>query len=76
MTDLKLEIRRPGKDPEFYTIKPGIYTIGADEDCRIQLNSDTVEGRHAILTVREEGCWIEDLGSADGTKVDGIPVGG
>jgi pilus assembly protein CpaF len=74
--EFQLEIRRPGKTAEFYDIETGIYTIGADEDCRIQLNSDDVDSRHAILTVAHEGCWIEDLGSAHGTSVEGTAVKG
>ena len=76
MIEYQLEIRRPGKDPEFYTVDPGVYTIGADEDCHIQLKSDTVDSRHAILTIREGEYWIEDLGSAQGTRVGSTPVSG
>ncbi len=75
-SELKLEIRRPGKDPEFYAIEPGIYTIGSDNDCRIQLNSKAVDSRHAILTIHEDRCWIEDLSSTAGTQVDHTPVHG
>jgi pilus assembly protein CpaF len=70
----KLEIRRPDRDPSSFEIDPGIYTIGRDPDCAIQLNSPEVESRHAILTLREEGAWIEDLGS--GTLLSGEPVRG
>ena len=74
--DLQLEIRRPGKDPEFYPIELGVFTVGSDEDCHIQLTGDGVDGRHAILSVRDDGCWIEDLGSSSGTLVEDVVVGG
>ncbi len=74
--DLQLEIRRPGRDPEFYPIEYGVYTVGGDEDCHVQLNGDAVQSRHAILSVREDGCWIEDLGSTSGTLVDDETVTG
>jgi pilus assembly protein CpaF len=73
-SELKLEIQRPGKEPEFYSIDPGVYTIGSDHDCRIQLNHDTVDDRHAILTVRDSEFWIEDLGSAHGTQINDASV--
>ena len=73
---LQLEIRRPGKEPEFYPIEQGSFTIGSDEDCHIQLNGSAVESRHAILTVRNDEAWIEDLGSADGTRVQDVVVTG
>ena len=75
-SELKLEIQRPGKEPEFYSIDPGVYTIGSDDDCRIQLNHETVDDRHAILTVRDAEFWIEDLGSANGTRIDDTSVMG
>jgi len=74
--NLKIEIRRPSKDPEFFPIELGTYTIGSDEDCHIQLNHTEVEGRHAIMTIRENGQWIEDLCSDSGTIVDNIKVNG
>ncbi len=74
--NLQLEIRRPGKEPEFYPIEHGVFTIGSDEDCHVQLNGDAIESRHAILAVREDGCWVEDLGSATGTLVDDVAVTG
>ncbi len=70
----RLEIRRPDHDPTTFEIEPAVYTIGSDPDCHIQLNSPDVEGRHAILTVRDEGAWIEALGS--GTLLAGEPVRG
>jgi len=69
-----LEIRRPDHAPTTFEIEPAVYTIGSDQDCHIQLNSPDIEGRHAILTVRDEGAWIEALGS--GTLLAGEPVRG
>ncbi len=73
-TPARLEIRRPDHEPTRFEIEPAVYTIGSDADCNIQLNSPDVEGRHAILTVRDEGAWIEDL--AGGTLLAGEPVRG
>ncbi len=69
-----LEIRRPDHAPTTFEIEPAVYTIGSDADCHIQLNSPDIDGRHAILTVRDEGAWIEALGS--GTLLAGEPVRG
>ncbi len=73
---IQLEIRRPGKEPGVYAIEPGVYAIGRDEDCHLRLSHERIEGRHAILTVREDGFWIEDLDSTEGTFVDRIRVSG
>jgi pilus assembly protein CpaF len=73
-TPAKLEIRRPDHEPTRFEIEPAVYTIGRDADCNIQLNSPEIEGRHAILTVRDGGAWIEDI--AGGTLLAGEPVRG
>jgi len=73
---ITLEIRRPGRDPRHFDIEPGIYTVGSDNDCKICLNHASIGGRHAIITLRADACWLEDLGSAGGTLIDGAPVQG
>jgi len=41
----------------------------------VDLSPDVnVSRRHARLWVEERDCWIEDLGSKFGTKVDGLPL--
>lgn len=73
---IRLEIRRPDRDPSEFYIEPGVYTVGSDDDCKISLPNDKVDGRHAILTVNESECWIEDLDSASGTSVGGRKISG
>ncbi|MGQ9662159.1 MAG: ATPase, T2SS/T4P/T4SS family [Kiritimatiellia bacterium] len=73
---IRLEIRRPDREPATFDIEPGVYTIGRDSDCKIRLSHSDVEPRHAILTVRQESCWIEDLFAQTGTFVEGQRVHG
>jgi len=73
---LKIEIRRPDKDPSVYPIDAGIYTVGSDEDCHVRLSHRDVDNRHAILTIRPDGCWVEDLEAQGGTFVDGTRIQG
>jgi pilus assembly protein CpaF len=67
---VKLLIRRPDKDPAVFDIVEGVYTVGSDEDCKLLLSHPDVDGRHAILTVRDRALWIEDLNSRTGTFVN------
>ncbi|MCE9614535.1 MAG: Flp pilus assembly complex ATPase component TadA [Lentisphaerae bacterium] len=67
---LQLIITHPGRDAAVFTVDPGIYTIGRDEDCLIHLVHTDIAHRHAILTVAPEGSWIEDLDSESGTLVN------
>src|SRR2546426_3397605 len=39
-------------------------------------HDNTVSRAHARISVEEENCWIEDLGSKFGTRVDGQDVRG
>ena len=54
----------------------GTYFIGRGESCSIRFNTPEVSERHAILTVRDGMCWLEDLHSANGTFVNGEAVDG
>ncbi len=48
--------------------------IGRRESCDIVLKFTNVSGQHCRMTV-EHGYWfVRDLGSRNGTKVDGRPV--
>ncbi|MBM4142111.1 MAG: FHA domain-containing protein [Lentisphaerae bacterium] len=74
--NLELHIRCPEGQPRAFDIAPGIYSIGSDEDCKICLAHPKVDGRHAILTVRDSEFWIEDLQARGGTRLDADVVVG
>jgi pSer/pThr/pTyr-binding forkhead associated (FHA) protein len=48
--------------------------IGRDPDATIFLNDITVSRRHALVVVEESGVTVEDLGSLNGTYVNGETV--
>lgn len=73
---LQLEIRKPGKAPLFFPIEPGIYSIGRDPDCKIELAHHNVEEKHAVLTIGHDDCWLEDLDAETGTFVNGTRIHG
>jgi pSer/pThr/pTyr-binding forkhead associated (FHA) protein len=57
-------------------VKVPIVNIGRADYCDIVLPDDSVSSQHAKLT-RREGVWVlTDLGSTNGTLVDGEPVHG
>lgn len=52
----------------------GEYVVGRDPDCRLPLDDDRVSRRHASLEARA-GVWrLADLGSKNGTAVDGREI--
>lgn len=62
------------------TLEPVL--IGRSAECAIRSEDTRVSRRHARIVLDDEGCWIEDLGSANGVYVGAdkisqapIPVG-
>jgi pSer/pThr/pTyr-binding forkhead associated (FHA) protein len=51
------------------------YVVGRDPKCDMTLSDDSVSRRHAMVRKTDEDQFvIEDLGSSNGTYVDGIPI--
>lgn len=48
--------------------------VGRDPDCDIPLASRSVSRRHALVEKTPDGWVVRDLGSANGTSVDGARV--
>lgn len=56
-------------------LEPGtVYMIGRAQDADIIVNDPSVSRLHAKLTVGSDIVTIEDLGSSNGTRVDGVLV--
>ncbi len=72
----QLEVQQPGKEIALLNISPGIYSIGRDIDCKITLDHDGIEEKHAVLTIRQDEYWLEDLDTRIGTYINGSPVHG
>jgi pSer/pThr/pTyr-binding forkhead associated (FHA) protein len=51
-------------------------TIGRKPHNTIQLTEQNVSRSHAKLVVQEDGWIIQDLGSYNGVKVNGVPISG
>ena len=62
-------------DPQHMT-QPRSWTIGSAPECDIVVDQPTVSGRHCQLTITSTGFELEDLGSTNGTFVNGAPVDG
>lgn len=57
-----------------FLLKAGENLIGRDPSSDILLNDGTVSRRHARIIVEEHTAYIEDLGSTNGTKLNGQPL--
>ena len=61
----------PEFSSEFIELNEGSYRIGRSEESDLFLNDLTVSRKHAVLTVKGRDVFIEDLGSLNGTFVNG-----
>jgi hypothetical protein len=52
----------------------GLVLIGRGADCQLILDDDYVSTRHARVVVGEGGAYVEDLGSTNGTYVNGSRI--
>lgn len=50
------------------------WVIGSDPSCDVVLASSTVSGRHCRLSLVGNAYRVEDLGSTNGTFVDGVRI--
>ncbi|MEO9138235.1 MAG: FtsK/SpoIIIE domain-containing protein [Jatrophihabitans sp.] len=60
---------------ERYALARGRAIIGRDAQDAVCLLDDRVSRRHAALEVGPSGATVHDLGSTNGTTVDGVEVG-
>lgn len=72
MADYGQLVPTGGGDP--ITLTKDKLIIGRRESCDIVLRFGNVSGQHARMTL-EQGYWfLKDLGSRNGTKVDGFRI--
>jgi pSer/pThr/pTyr-binding forkhead associated (FHA) protein len=72
----KFVVRSGGLKGQRLIVKVPIVNIGRAEYCDIVIPDDSVSSQHAKLT-RREGVWVlTDLGSTNGTTVDGERIEG
>ena len=74
--DFFLQIARPGKAERSFRVEPGVYPIGSDAENLVVLPDPAVNWRHAVLSVGDDGLYIEDLMTDHGTLLDEARVTG
>jgi hypothetical protein len=73
----KLTLHPPERASRFLVLRDGeTLVVGRDPDSGLLLDDPRVSKRHARLSWRGAGWWAEDLGSKNGTLVNGAPVSG
>lgn len=71
----KLLLKEPASHARHATYQTPSITIGRAPECDLQLQDRFSSGKHATLTFASAGLFLlKDLGSANGTFVNGKPV--
>jgi ABC transport system ATP-binding/permease protein len=52
------------------------WLIGSNSECDLVVTGPGVSGRHCLLKQTDDGCFLEDLGTAAGTFVNDVRVDG
>ena len=61
------------EEGDVYTIDSTSLTVGRGDDNDLALDGDEfASSRHARFEPRRDGVWVEDMGSTNGTFVNGI----
>jgi pSer/pThr/pTyr-binding forkhead associated (FHA) protein len=70
----QIVINGPGYFDTSYDLPDGITTLGRADDNDIVLSGDLVSRKHATLSARGGALTFEDLGSRNGSRVNGQPA--
>jgi hypothetical protein len=73
--DAKLRVVRGPLSGETIRVPVGKLLIGRETDCQLRLDSKSVSLHHCVLLLDEYTLRIRDLGSTNGTLVNGHRVG-
>jgi FHA domain len=55
-------------------LRDGETIVGRAPECEVTIDSHLVSRRHARFTVSDRAVFIEDLGSVNGVRVDGVAI--
>jgi pSer/pThr/pTyr-binding forkhead associated (FHA) protein len=74
--DVKLVViggKRPGQE---IAVSGPEFIVGRAPECKLRPNSDMVSRRHCMISIEEGKATIRDLGSRNGTIVNGQKIAG
>lgn len=71
---LTFELDIPDEVPQIFHFADGDVIVGRDSDCECVLADETISARHARFAYHHSQWWVEDLGSRNGTGLNGAPL--
>lgn len=76
MTDARLKVLSGSQQGSEIPLPEGKFLIGREEDCHLRPNSELVSRHHCVFAKDQYALRLRDLGSTNGTFVNGEPVKG
>jgi pSer/pThr/pTyr-binding forkhead associated (FHA) protein len=71
---ISLAIQHEGHTPQVRHFHQPEITIGRNSACDYQVKEDSVSSRHARLRFHHGQWWLEDVGSTNGTALNGVKL--
>ena len=68
---LRLLVLRGEQRGRLLSFRPGVVLIGHGPECHVRSRSELVSRQHCLLHAGPRGALVRDLGSANGTLVNG-----
>jgi pSer/pThr/pTyr-binding forkhead associated (FHA) protein len=71
---INLRVQAGSAPPALRHFAQSEITVGRDHNCDIFSSDDTISAYHARLAYHHAQWWLEDLGSTNGTRLNGQAV--
>ena len=70
----RLLIKTEGLGNQALELRLGVNRVGRDPDCELQINHSTISSVHCELALSNDGVYLRDCESTNGTFLNGDPV--
>lgn len=70
----RLLIKTEGLDQRTLVLRLGVNHVGRDPNCELCIDHPTISSLHCELALTDDGVYIRDCNSTNGTFVNGDPV--
>jgi pSer/pThr/pTyr-binding forkhead associated (FHA) protein len=70
----RLLVKTEGLENRMLELRLGVNRIGRDPDCEFCIDHPTISSLHCEISLTNDGVYIHDCDSTNGTFVDGEPV--
>ena len=70
----EVEVRAAGEPVRTFNLSEGPVVVGRHEGCQLPIASPRISRQHVCLYLQGGVPWVADLGSQNGSEVDGQPL--